>query len=146
MVFRWWPGGQVLRLTSGGGGEIGQFAVFWRKEGFTSYYGVPLVAKGQLKGVLRFVPVPFELREWQISSDPARKPPLPLTMGLFEELQRVMPSCSGYDATLEGWVRALDLRIRKLKVTRSECQTVRLARAMGVTRIPQAYPARRLAA
>ena len=85
------------------------------EEGFTSYYGVPLIAKGKVNGVLelfhRIKLAPDQ--EWlafletlagqaSIAIDSAQ---------LFEGLQRSNSELGlAYDATIEGWSRALDLR------------------------------------
>jgi PAS domain S-box-containing protein len=84
-------------------------------EGFRVYYGVPLLAKGQVKGVLEvFQRTPKTVDgEWldflealagqaAIAIDNAT---------LFEQLQRTNIELSvAYDATLEGWAKALELR------------------------------------
>jgi GAF domain-containing protein len=84
-------------------------------ENFISYYGAPLVAKGQLKGVLeifhrtRFVPDP----EWldfleTLAGDTAIAID---NTALFTELQRSnIELTMAYDSTLEGWSRVLELR------------------------------------
>lgn len=109
-------------------------------EGFIAYYGVPLVAKGQVKGVLEiFHRTPLERDpEWldflealasqgAIAIDNAE---------LFTSLQRAnVELVLAYDATLEGWVRALDLRHKETEehTQRVTEMTVRLARAMGIS-------------
>jgi HD-GYP domain-containing protein (c-di-GMP phosphodiesterase class II) len=85
------------------------------REGFASYIGVPLVAKGQLKGVLEIfhrskLSVEPDWMEFldQLASQAA------LAIGnatQFDELQRTNLSLTlAYDATLEGWSQAVDLR------------------------------------
>jgi len=85
------------------------------QEKFVSYFGVPLIAKGQVKGILeifnRSVINPDS--EWltflemlggqaAIAVDNAT---------LFDDLQRSNTEItSAYDATIEGWSRALDMR------------------------------------
>jgi PAS domain S-box-containing protein len=109
-----------------------------KREGYTSYTSIPLVSKGDLKGILvtfhreHFAPD----AEWldfyaaigmqaAIAVDNAQ---------LFEDLERSHQELTeSYDATLEGWTRALDLRDKEteghtLRVTEI---TVRLAQAMG---------------
>ena len=87
------------------------------KEGFKSYFCVPLVAKGVIKGVLEsFHRTPFwPDAEWLDFLE---------TLGvqaaiaidnsmLFNELQRSnLELMLAYDTTLEGWSKALDLRDR----------------------------------
>ena len=84
-------------------------------EEFVSYFGVPLIAKGELKGVLEIfnrsaLHVNMEWLDfleslgWQtaIAVDNAL---------LFEGIQRSnIELARAYDATIEGWSKALDLR------------------------------------
>jgi len=109
------------------------------REGFVSYYGVPLYSKGLIKGVLEtyfryhFAPTP----DWidflhtlagqaSIALDNAQ---------LFENLQRSNQELSlAYDTTLEGWGRALELRDKETEGhTRRVAElTVDLARQLGI--------------
>ncbi len=108
-------------------------------EGFVAYCAVPLMAKGQVKGVLEIfhrTPLAIE-QEWQdflealggqaaIAIDNA---------SLFDSLQRVNTDLTlAYDSTLEGWSRALDLRDKETEghTQRVSELTLRLARAMSV--------------
>ena len=87
-------------------------------EGFRAYYGIPLIAKKQLKGVLEiFLRTPRSI-------DPERLEFLEALAGqaaialdnssLFEQLQDSNSELSiAYDATLEGWAKALELRDRE---------------------------------
>jgi PAS domain S-box-containing protein/putative nucleotidyltransferase with HDIG domain len=109
-------------------------------EGFVSYYGVPLIVKGIVKGVLEvFHRSAFEPdQEWlnflealagqaAIAVDNA---------ALFADLQRSNYELSiAYDRTIEGWSRALDLRDKETeghtqRVTETSLQ---LARAFGLS-------------
>ncbi|MCX7851587.1 MAG: HD domain-containing protein, partial [Caldilineales bacterium] len=108
-------------------------------EGFVTYAVAPLVAKGQLQGVLEiFHRSPLRPDEdWltffqalaqqaSIAVDNAR---------LFDRLQRShMELVMAYDATIEGWARALDLRDRETEdhTRRVTEMTLALARAMGM--------------
>jgi len=85
------------------------------QEGFVSYYGIPLIAKGQVHGVLEI----FKRSLINPDSDWLRF--LEMLGGqaaiaidnasLFSNLQRSNTEItSAYDATIEGWSRALDLR------------------------------------
>ena len=87
-------------------------------EAFKVYYGIPLIAKGQLKGVLEVF-----LRTRR-SIDPEHLEFLETLAGqaaialdnssLFEQLQDSNTELSiAYDATLEGWAKALELRDRE---------------------------------
>jgi putative nucleotidyltransferase with HDIG domain len=111
-----------------------------RDENFKVYFAVPLIAKGQIKGVLeafhRDPIVPGD--EWMgfletlagqaaIAMDNAE---------LFDGLQRTnIELALAYDTTIEGWSCALDLRDKEteghtLRVTEL---TLRLAREMGIS-------------
>jgi HD-GYP domain-containing protein (c-di-GMP phosphodiesterase class II) len=107
--------GAVQVLDSQTAATIPPFHQLWLAEGFEAYYGVPLLAKGEIKGVLevflrsRHVAPP----EWiglletlagqaAISVDNTQ---------LFERLQRANVELAiAYDATIEGWSHAMDLR------------------------------------
>lgn len=85
------------------------------EEGFVAYYGVPLIAKGKLVGVLeiyhRSVLDPHE--EWVEYLDTlANQAAIAIdNVSLFNDLQRTnMELTLAYDATIEGWARALELR------------------------------------
>jgi len=114
--------------------DRGEFAM----ENFQAYFAAPLIAKGQVKGVLeifhRSVMRPeadwyeyLEILTGQtaIALDNA---------ALFSDLQSTNAKLAfSYDATLEGWVRALDLRDKETEghSQRVTELTVRLAQAMG---------------
>ncbi len=110
------------------------------EEHFIGYYAVPLIAKGQVKGVLEVFQrsVADAESEWlnfleilagqaAIAIDNAT---------LFDDLQRSnIELVLAYDTTLEGWSRALDLRDKEteghtLRVTEL---TMQLAEAMGLS-------------
>lgn len=108
-------------------------------ENFVVYYGIPLLAKGRVKGVLEiFHRSPLNLdKDWldflealatqaAIAIDDA---------AMFENLQRSnFELARAYDTTLEGWSRALDLRDRETEghTQRVTETTVRLAVALGL--------------
>jgi HD-GYP domain-containing protein (c-di-GMP phosphodiesterase class II)/putative methionine-R-sulfoxide reductase with GAF domain len=112
---------------------------FTESENFKAYYAYPLMAKGELKGVLEvFHRAPFQAApDWlnffetlagqaAIAIDNAR---------LFENLERSNFELNlAYDETIEGWSRALDLRDKETEghTRRVTELTVRLARAMGI--------------
>ncbi len=110
------------------------------EEGFLSYYMVPLVAKGQLQGVLELFhrDIFRANEEWFTFVETlAGQAAIAIeSVGLFESLQRSNTQLAlAYDATIEGWSRALDLRDEEteghsLRVTE---MTVRLARTMGIS-------------
>ena len=109
-------------------------------EGFRSHFCTPLVAKGLVKGVLelfhrqRLDPDPewlefFETLAGQtaIAIDSAE---------MFERLNRANAELlAAYDQTLEGWVRALDLRDRETEghTERVTEMSVVLAQALDIT-------------
>jgi PAS domain S-box-containing protein/putative nucleotidyltransferase with HDIG domain len=109
-------------------------------EGFRSYIAVPLIAKGEVKGVLGvFNRSPLEHDdEWQeflalLGSQAAIAID---NLSLFEKLQRSNIDLRlAYDETIEGWSRALDLRDKETEghTQRVTAVAVRLARALGVS-------------
>jgi PAS domain S-box-containing protein len=119
--------------------ENPQFAALWAGEGFASYYGVPLIAKGQVKGVLEiFHRAPLATGRSWVSFSQALADQAAIAIDnaqLFDHLQRSNVDLAlAYDSTIAGWSRALDLRDREteghtLRVTE---MTIRLARAMGI--------------
>jgi putative nucleotidyltransferase with HDIG domain len=108
-------------------------------ESFESHIVTPLIVKGQTKGVLEvfhrrpFVPdddwtgfLEALALQTAIALDSAT---------MFEELERSnIELCQAYDATIEGWSRALDLRDKETEghTQRVTEITMRLARAMGI--------------
>jgi PAS domain S-box-containing protein len=108
-------------------------------EGFAAYYCAPLLAKGQVKGVLEI------FHRAPVNPDPDWLAFLETLAGqaaiaidgaeLFDGLQRSNIELSiAYDATIEGWSRALDLRDRETEghTLRVSELALRLARAAGV--------------
>jgi putative nucleotidyltransferase with HDIG domain len=113
-------------------------AQYFKAEGFVTYFGVPLLAKGQVKGILELYhrSILDPDREWknflEILSGQAAIAIDNAT--LFEDLQKTNVNLSlAYDATIEGWSRAMDLRDRETEghTLRVAEQTVQLARQMG---------------
>ncbi len=110
------------------------------EEFFTSYFGVPLIVKGQIKGVLevftRKVLKPDE--EWLnfLSTLGGQAAIAVDNHNLFENLQRSNVQLTlAYDATIEGWSRALDLRDEETEghAQRVTNMTLRLCEAMGIS-------------
>ena len=108
-------------------------------EGFAAYYGMPLIAKGKIKGVLEiFHRLPLHPdREWEEFLDNlAGQAALAIDAAeLFIDLQRSnLDLTLAYDATIEGWSRALDLRDKETEghTQRVTEMTESLARAFGV--------------
>ena len=108
-------------------------------EGFVSHHATPLIAKGQVKGVLEvFRRTPLNVdSDWSgffetlaeqaaIAIDNAQ---------MFDGLQRSNTDLAmAYDATIEGWSRALDLRDKETEghTVRVTEMTQKLARSMGI--------------
>ncbi len=119
-------------------GEFAQYAKF-SEEGFVAYFAVPLEAKGQIKGVLEvFHRAPLHPTQNWLSFLEALAGQAAIAIdnsSLFDNLQRAnVDLVTAYDATLEGWSKALDLRSKETKShTRGVAElTVRLARVMGI--------------
>jgi HD-GYP domain-containing protein (c-di-GMP phosphodiesterase class II)/HAMP domain-containing protein len=109
------------------------------EEGFITYFAFPLIAKGQVNGVLEiFNRTYFEPdHEWldflealsmqaAIAVDNA---------ALFDDIQQTNIELTiAYDSTLEGWSRALDLRDKATEghTERVTKVTIGLARSMGI--------------
>ncbi len=109
------------------------------REGFVSYYGVPLIARSEVKGVLELFhrsPQERSLDWLEFLESLGMQAAIALdTAFLFDDLQRSNADLLlAYDETIEGWSQALDLRDREteghsLRVTDA---AVNLARALGM--------------
>jgi PAS domain S-box-containing protein len=117
-----------------------EFARIYEREGFIAYVGVPLVAKGQIKGVLevyhRSVHEPEP--EWlNLLETLAGQAAIAIDNAqLFDSLQQSnIELVLAYDATITGWSRAMDLRDKETEghTQRVTDLTLRLARAMDVS-------------
>ena len=109
-------------------------------EDVVAYYGVPLVAKGQVKGVLEiFHRSPLEPdEEWlEFLEALALQAAIAIdSNSLFQELERSnMGLALAYDSTIEGWSRALDYRDKETEghSQRVAEMTLKIAREMGMT-------------
>ena len=113
-------------------------------EHFISYYGVPLIAKGNVIGVLEI----FHRRslepdqEWLGFLEAlAGQAAIAIENGeLIAELHSAnLDLIIAYDATIEGWSKALDLRDRETEghSQRVTELTVRIAHAMGMSEAEQ---------
>ena len=116
------------------------FSAFLNTEKFVSYIGVPLVAKGTLVGILEvFHRSPIRASsEWvEFLETLATQAALAMDNAeLFTNLQQSNLSLAfSYDATIEGWSRALDLRDKETEghTQRVTEQTLRLARIMQIS-------------
>ena len=108
-------------------------------EEFVAFFAVPLIAKSQIQGVLNIFhrspldPNPEWLEFLEILAGQAAIAIDNAT--LFKDLQHSNQNLAlAYDATLEGWSRALDLRDKETEghTQRVVELTDRLARVMGV--------------
>lgn len=110
------------------------------EEGFVSYFGSPLIAKGKAIGVLEI----FSRNRLEANSDwikflemLAGQTAIALdSAALFESLERANLDLQvAYDSTLEGWVKALDLRDHETEghTIRVANMTVELGRIMGIS-------------
>lgn len=109
-------------------------------EGFKVYYGVPLVAKGQVKGVLevfRRGETPIDHERLEFLEALAGQAAIAIdNSSLFEQLKDSTTELSNvYDATLEGWAKALGLRDRETigHAHRVIELTLRVAETMGIS-------------
>ncbi|HEY5728876.1 MAG TPA: GAF domain-containing protein [Anaerolineales bacterium] len=110
------------------------------REGFVTYIGVPLIVKGQIKGLFEiYHRKPFTPNdEWmQFLQTLTGQAAIAIDNSqLFDNLQRSNQEIrQAYDTTLEGWARALELRDRETeghtrRVTRL---TMQLARHMNIS-------------
>jgi putative nucleotidyltransferase with HDIG domain/PAS domain S-box-containing protein len=87
-------------------------------EQFKVYYGIPLIAKGQVKGVLEvFMRTPCSIDQDRLEFLEALGGQAAIAIdnsSLFEQLQDSNTELSiAYDATLEGWAKALEMRDRE---------------------------------
>jgi len=109
------------------------------REGFTSYRCLPLIAKGEVKGVLELY------HRSVLPTDPEWNDLLNLLAGqaaiamdnamLFSNLERANTELElAYDATIEGWSQALELRDHETSghTRRLLDTTIALARKMGI--------------
>jgi PAS domain S-box-containing protein/putative nucleotidyltransferase with HDIG domain len=109
-------------------------------EGFVSYYAVPLLAKGYTKGVLEIFKR-SELEpddEWlDLLNMLAQQAAIAIdNANMFENIQRSNAELSlAYDATIEGWSHALDLRDKETEghTLRVTDMTMELARAFDLS-------------
>jgi signal transduction protein with GAF and PtsI domain len=117
------------------------YANIMREEGFTSYFSVPLIAKGQVKGVLDV----FNRKSLNPNQDWYN---FLETLGgqaaiaidnttLLGDLHRTNVELTlAYDTTLEGWSKALDLRDKETEghTQRVTELTVQIAQQIGIRR------------
>jgi response regulator RpfG family c-di-GMP phosphodiesterase len=111
---------------------------FLADEEFVAYFAVPLIAKGEVKGVLEIFnrsPLHVDMDWLDFLDSLSWQTALAVDNALlFEKIQRSNFDLElAYDATIEGWSKALDLRDRETEghTQRVTEMTVKLAQAMG---------------
>lgn len=109
------------------------------RQGFETYLGVPLIAKGDLVGVLEVCQRSRKeiSQEWlDFLEALADQAAIAIDrLNLFNDLNRTnLELIQAYDATIEGWARAIELRdvVTEGHSRRVEEMTVKLAARMGV--------------
>ena len=112
---------------------------YFKAEGFVTYHAMPLMVKGEVKGVLEtFHRTPFAPdHEWtKFLETLAGQAAIAIDNAeMFSDLQRSNVELAlAYDKTLEGWSSALDLRDHETEghTQRVTAMTLRLARALGL--------------
>ncbi len=108
-------------------------------EEFVAYIAVPLIAKGQVRGILELFNRSFLNLdpEWlEFIETIASQAAIAIdNAALFEGLQRSnLDLTLAYDSTIEGWSRAMDLRDKETEghTQRVTEMTVRMAREIGI--------------
>ncbi len=108
-------------------------------EDFITYFAVPLIAKGQVKGVLEFFhrTTLKEEQDWmEFIENVADQAAIAIDNAtLFNELQLSnIELTRAYDTTIEGWSRAMDLRDKETEghTQRVTDMTIFIARYLGV--------------
>ena len=109
-------------------------------EQFVAYYGVPLLAKGAVKGVLEIFhrsPLAPAADWFDFLEAVAGQAALALDNAeLFRDVQvRNAELIHAYDATIEGWSQALDLRDKETEghTQRVTATALQLAQSMGLS-------------
>ncbi|MFZ5856017.1 MAG: HD domain-containing phosphohydrolase [Chloroflexota bacterium] len=112
---------------------------FLKEEGIKGYSGMPLVAKGKVIGVLELFHRSVVARdaEWlNIFRTLSNQAAIAIENAqMFEDMQRShMELSAAYDATIEGWSHAMDLRDKETEghTQRVTELTLELAQRMGV--------------
>jgi HD-GYP domain-containing protein (c-di-GMP phosphodiesterase class II) len=108
-------------------------------EGFVGYAVIPLVAKGEVTGILEVLhrrTLTLSAEQWEFLEALASQAALAIDNArLFDDLQRSNADLVlAYDATIEGWARALDLRDNETEghSRRVTERTLQLAEALDV--------------
>lgn len=122
-----------------GDGMPDGYIPLWRKEGFIEYWGLPLFSRGEVKGVLEIYKRSFynpDLEWMSYLETMANQVAIAIDNSeMVEGLQRSNIDLRvAYDATIEGWSRALDLRDNETEnhTLRVVETTLELASMMGI--------------
>ncbi len=109
-------------------------------EKFVAYYCKPLIAKGEIRGVLEIFhrsPLAFDQERQHFLTILAGQGAIAIDHALLlSDLRRSnMELAMAYDRTIEGWSRALDMRDEETEghTQRVAEMTLRLARKMGIS-------------
>jgi HD-GYP domain-containing protein (c-di-GMP phosphodiesterase class II) len=109
-------------------------------EGFCSYYGLPLIAKGRVRGVMEIfhrTPLRPDADWLDFMETLAGQAAIAVENAiLLKELQRTNFELTlAYNTTIEGWSRALDLRDRDTEghTERVTDMSIKLARRLGLS-------------
>ncbi len=109
------------------------------EDAFTDYLGIPLISKGSVKGVLEIFnrgKLPQDAQWMSLLDSMASQAAIAIDNAtLFDEAQKANVSLrQAYDATIEGWARALELRDGDTEghSARVADLAVQLARIVGV--------------
>ncbi len=128
----------VPNLKHGKTGFLGSPS--FASEGFCSYYGLPLVAKGHVLGVLEILhrtPLTPDADWLEFMETLAGQAAIAVENAiLLKELQRANFDLTlAYNTTIEGWSRALDLRDRDTEghTMRVTDLTLKLAHRLGLS-------------
>ncbi len=133
--------GRIIHIPDLTRGETGfLLSPLLSQEKFVAYCGVPLIAKGQIQGVLEvFHRSPLERNpEWgELLDALATQAAIAIDNAtLFHDLQRSNEELvQAYNTTLEGWAKALELRDEETEghTRRVTSMTERLAREIGMS-------------
>lgn len=117
-----------------------EFAKLYEREGFIAYTGVPLIVKGQIKGVLEvyYRSTHQTETEWlNLLETLAGRAAIAIDHAqLFTDLQHSnLELTLAYDATIAGWSRAMDLHDKDAEghTHRVTDLTLKLARVMNIS-------------
>jgi len=111
----------------------------FKEDGFTDYLGIPLISKGVVKGVLEIFnkgKLPQDEQWMSLLDSMASQAAIAIdNASLFNEAQKANTNLRhAYDATIEGWARALELRDGDTEghSERVAALTLQLARMVGI--------------